>query len=468
MRQPDSPPTPASSSSRPSAPGSDGDVGPDGGVEPAGPGLDVSEIHRRTWEMELLISGGVLLALLQLPDALRASIGMLETHFSYGQQYTAFFAYTYSVMIARVLILAFVLHLATRAYWIGLIGLETVYPNGIDYDALPDGPVTQRTIRDMPTLTQLIWRTNRLSSAIFSFAFLLVFFFVLSTAMAAVVGVLTLLLSQLFFQGGAIQPIFFTLLILASLPPTLAAHLDKSYKRRGMEPPESVRRWLEPFVRTHSRLTQSQFFMPIYYVFVSNLRRKRAYPLLVATFLGIFVYHFAGMIASRTDRSLVHGYEFLPPRPGERMMTARYYDDQRSGPAYRHAHIPSIQSDVVEGPYLRLFLPYAPAEDNETLEANCSHFEPWPWSPKRPRELTDPALVEGAIECLEGLYRLELDGRSIELESPDLYRRPESGAHGLVSYLPTDELEPGRHVLLVEEVDVGRETPHRHFIPFWI
>ena len=47
--------------------------------------------------------------------------------------------YQYVKLILYTLISCFILHLCTRAYWVGLIGLETVFPHGVRWEDTPTG-----------------------------------------------------------------------------------------------------------------------------------------------------------------------------------------------------------------------------------------------------------------------------------------------------------------------------------------
>ena len=123
-------------------------------------------LHARTYEMELLVSGAVVLGLLQLPPVVRAAFarfragledGGLRLVVGAGQSYVVFVLY--------VLIGTFVLHLVMRAYWIGLLGLESVFEQGIRWDRLQKsiGPLTLRTYRErVGTLAHAVDRIDDL------------------------------------------------------------------------------------------------------------------------------------------------------------------------------------------------------------------------------------------------------------------------------------------------------------------
>lgn len=423
------------------------------------------ENQRRTWEMELLISGAVVFALFQVPSALDGGFDRLLLPLSESQRWAVFFGYVYLKMIVLVLIAAFLVHLGTRAFWVGLIGLRSVYPRGIDWHEVHDGPLWQEVLREMPSLQTLAEQTDRIASRVFSFAFIFVFFFLMSIFYIAVLGGASWLIEATLLPGFGADRVLLVLAILFALPSTLGGLADKSYKRRGVEPPPHIRRWLLPTLRFYHYSFLGSLTKPLLYTFTSNLRRHKAYPLLGGAFLVIYFGLFGHMLARGADRSLLHGYAYLPPRDGELSVRDRYYENLRDdGP--RHAPFPSLSSDIVDGPYLKLFLPYFPDEDHATLEARCPEIEPWPWRLKPPRERPSRQQEEASIDCLSRLYLLELDGEPL---APDfyLYRHPQTGQRGLLAYLATEALSPGRHELRIEETDIDREIPVVHFLPFW-
>ena len=75
----------------------------------------------RTWEVELLISGVAIFAMLQLPGWLDDGMFALEPRLGRDWRRIAVLAYFYSKSAAIVLACTFALHLLLRAQWICLL-----------------------------------------------------------------------------------------------------------------------------------------------------------------------------------------------------------------------------------------------------------------------------------------------------------------------------------------------------------
>jgi heme/copper-type cytochrome/quinol oxidase subunit 3 len=111
--------------------------------------LELPKRTTPTWEMELLISAASAFALLQLLSALadhylRASVWLNEAHLN-GFLVAIFL---YSRIVVMCLAGAFVIHLSARAYWVSLIGLNSIYPEGPNHKKFSIGPFQRRAMEE--------------------------------------------------------------------------------------------------------------------------------------------------------------------------------------------------------------------------------------------------------------------------------------------------------------------------------
>src|SRR6187431_1541919 len=78
-----------------------------------------------TWEVELLISGVAVFAMLQLPGWLDDRMFALEPRVDNVWRMVISLAYFYAKSAAVVLAVTFALHLLLRAQWIALVGMDS-------------------------------------------------------------------------------------------------------------------------------------------------------------------------------------------------------------------------------------------------------------------------------------------------------------------------------------------------------
>src|SRR5690606_735851 len=100
-----------------------------------------------TWEVELLISGVAVFAMLQLPGLLDDALFALQPRLDAGWDEPLRMVYVYLKAAAVLLALTFSVHLLLRAHWIAAVGMHSIYPDGVRWDRLRIGPV-QRAVEE--------------------------------------------------------------------------------------------------------------------------------------------------------------------------------------------------------------------------------------------------------------------------------------------------------------------------------
>ena len=105
----------------------------------------MERLRDRTDELELIISSLTIFALLSIPGWLFDKIAESYTHLSTSLAIATMVSTTILAGISYGLAACFVVHLMARAYWVGLIGLRTVFPDGINWSKTPGlGPLSRQ------------------------------------------------------------------------------------------------------------------------------------------------------------------------------------------------------------------------------------------------------------------------------------------------------------------------------------
>jgi hypothetical protein len=434
----------------------------DGAEAPAAP--YVPRDTSPTWELELLVSGAVLFALFQLPPLADDLFDHMLPRLSAAWRVLLVLGHTYSKAIVYSLIAAFVIHLVMRAYWVALVGLDSVFPRGIDWERSSTGPhVREEYARLTPPLPAVIARVDNLCSAIFAFAFLIVFLFLLSVVMAAVTGVGTTLLTR-----GITEPlgrmlvaqalVAVVMLVLVGFP-TADRLLGKRVDPAGPWPARF--RWM---ARWSYRLSAQWLYGPIMMTLFTNVRRSAFYPLFFLVFLGSLGAVMAER-AVRSDIVSLDSYAYLPEEPGPHTASFAFYEDQQP-PEEVFAKTPSIPTDVVRGPYVRLFIPYDPVRHNAALAAGCPEASP----ARTPDEDRRAAAV---LACLARIHAVALNGKAQPGLDFRFFTQSRTGIRGIVAYLPVAGLPRGRNTITVQPAPrtskARTKTPVKPWVvPFWV
>lgn len=270
------------------------------------PAQQETSIHEpavRPWELELLISLSLVFGLMQLPSQVDPLFTRMMPQVDGGMRVAVMAGYQLVKLPLYLMIAAFLLHLAVRAYWVGLIGLEAVFPGGVRWDELRYGPVTKELQRErIVSLQPMIDRADRFGSIIFSTSFALLVTLFVSAMVAAVAGGIAFLISTAFFGGEHLFRMFATLMGLALVPPILVAAADKSFGAKLPEgsPGRRLLRWgaLLGFYTSGTFVTGA-----VWLVLFSNLRRHTVTAALWAVLVSLFSLFIVKDVLIANDRS---------------------------------------------------------------------------------------------------------------------------------------------------------------------
>ena len=414
-----------------------------------------------TWEVELLISGVAVFAMLQLPGWLDDRMFALEPRLDEDWRIVLALSYFYAKSAAVVLAATFAMHLMLRAQWIALVGVHSVYPQGIRLDRLRMGPI-QRSIETerQGTTEAAIERADNRSSVAFAIG---VSVALIIASVCIVFGVL-LVLATLATQslGLQVRPIwlFFGGFAAFMAPFLVASSLDQQLPHRF--PPGTRRhRLLAGVLRFYTRIGMSRSNNRIIAILGSNGGERR----MLATVFGVMLASIIGVcavyVAMRSD-SMLGSYSSFPDADALAVHPA-HYDDQRD-PA-RDRALPYVQSSVITGPYLKLVVPYRPRHDEPAMRATCGH---------RTAGLEGEALAIAQLACLHDLHAVTLDGKPLTRLRYEIASDPRTDRPALLAMIDVRDLPRGRHELRVarppradRKPDEDNPDPGFDAIPFW-
>ena len=238
-----------------------------------------------TWELELLISGAVLFALFQIPSALTSFFTRMEPHTTSTMITVFLVMQMYVKAIVYALIASFVVHLISRAYWVGLVGLHSVFPKGVRWKNFKSGPVTLEVYRSrLVSLPAIISRTDNFCSVIFSFAFLLVLLFAFTVALMGVLSLVAYDTSDVLLGGQSGDTVFLVLAALVAMIPAATSMIDRRFgEKLGPRSRRILRRTIIASYRGTARGVISPIFVPL----LTNVGRKKIRAIFLASLFGI-------------------------------------------------------------------------------------------------------------------------------------------------------------------------------------
>lgn len=436
-------------------------------------------LRTRSWEMELLLSGFVLVLLLPLPAYIdqEAPFSFLDVEYGIVNQFLIL-SYFVALIGTRILIANLILYLFLRGFWIGIVGLITAFPKEIDFERLGYQARFQQFLSNRTLRTELfVERLNKVCSSVFSFSFLAVFMVIASFLFLFLLVCIIIPINALnqypddHWASQTLNAIVITIIILWGLLGLIALidFLSLGLLKRIRK------KWFTsvyfPLYRFFRFVTLAPVYTPIYYTLVSNISKK-----VVATlFLCYFSVFF--FINNYTYDDEV----FFSNKDSAYTIDKRYYEEY-----YDEKELivrPTIPSEYTNKRYLRLFIPYN-VDYNDSLEARCPEVILFKdkglqsegeisinlgdeTSGADTLRYTD-ANTQAALRCLLSLFQIAIDDK-IHQEPPAYFHRHPNGQAGIIAYLPVRRLSPGPHLLTITRIAFQQEEQRKDrttYIPF--
>ncbi|MGD1890703.1 MAG: hypothetical protein ACFB15_08920 [Cyclobacteriaceae bacterium] len=113
----------------------------------------LDKLRSRNWEMELLLSGFVLVLLLPVPDLVwqQGNIWLAKMNYSVLQQLLTI-VFIIGLFGSRILIVNLVIYLILRGFWIGIVGLTSAFPKGINWANISYQSLYQEYLKRKPPI----------------------------------------------------------------------------------------------------------------------------------------------------------------------------------------------------------------------------------------------------------------------------------------------------------------------------
>jgi hypothetical protein len=390
----------------------------------------MDRLRDRTDELELIISSLTIFALFSLPGWFFNALANSFTHISTSVAIAGNLGASLLTGVCYGLGTCFVVHLIARAYWVGLIGLRSAFPKGIQWHRTRSiGPVTKEHYqRTLPDLGAMIAGTDRLASSLFSVISMLT----LSMLWLGTIVILTLVVAGTIGTRFGLTNTFLsaatlTLLVLFLGLPALIYLLDAQLARRFARI-----RGNRTFVATLGVMRKvsgvaypKRLILPVQLTLQSNLP-PFVFSVTMTLAVAIIIVLGNYRVTAWRNFTLSGEFVYLTDEDVQSSFRSTHYEDMPSG-LDRLRGWPRIPSFTQQGSFIPLFLPYHPLRDNLVLEQICGERE------------SD----SDAAQCLQRLWTITLAGKEIPVEGFIAAERADIGMRGLLGALPTEGLVPG-------------------------
>ena len=411
-----------------------------------------------TWEVELLISGVAVFAMLQLPVWLDRQMFALTPRLDTDLAGVVLPLYVYLKSAALILAVTFGLHLLLRAQWIALVGMHSVYPDGVLWAKLRMGPVRREFEQHRHgSAAQSIERADNRATVVFAIGVMLASLLLHISLLVAVLFALIMAVKSLAAVRVNLFVMFglcFACILLLLL---VSRSVDRFYGHRLRQGGLPRRLLTGTFsMLSRSGIGRRSEVMAL----LSSHGSERGIHLLTAGAIAVVILAVTFSLSAMKKSVHAGSYALFPYSVDDvHMLRSAYYDDQRD-PLHDPA-IPFIQSAVIDGSYLRLTVPYRPQHDAPAQRHACA---------RALALAAGAARGEALLDCLARLHAVTLDGRPLATLRYDAGSDPRTDRPALQAMVDVRALAAGRHVLRVARGsgdDGARAGDNADTIVFW-
>jgi hypothetical protein len=414
--------------------------------------ISAERLRERTDELELLISGLSMVALFAFPGWLFDRYVEVYSLLPLATFAGAVVALPMISTIAYTLGACFLVHLGVRGYWVGLIGLSAIFPEGIRWErARHLGPLTRARLRALvPPIGQAITSADRLASLLFS----LITLAALSLLWLGFLGTLLFVgaawVGGIFGATNAVLSRSTDVAILLVLGAALLGwFMDAVLARRWPLLQEWA--WYRAVVRLLSAIVgvavPIRLIAPLRLTLQTNTH-PRVFALgflilvLVMPLLGVTLFQ------SRFAFDPLGTQRFVSSQDVAAGMRSATYESLRT-PQDRVRGTPMIPAPSIDSAWLPVFLPYVPIRDDMVLQQRCPALGAA--AQQQPQEAPEPRRLhtQAVADCLMRIWNVQLDGAAIELQGAVVSERRDLGYRGLSAFIDLRGSAPGPRELLV-------------------
>ena len=424
------------------------------------------ELGVQSWQAELVLSGLVITILFQLPDMF---IHWVEPSIIQSGEIEATFlkiaSMSFLIGIYCVVIL-FGIHLLLRGIWIALLGLHSVYPQGIDVASKNGmGPkYWQKTKEQYPNLTQYNVELDANCSIIFSLATMIIIMVSsLSICILIFYQFIRYLISVFPVIADNIIPIGIGVYLLFLILATLVQYLGKKYP----DNPKIAKMVMQYGIAMSALFSLYVFRKPIGYITsISMSNNKSKYGWITYGIACVAMGFLGGKQISKIDTFNyfeTEKYFTFNNRPHQ--ILDLNYENLMGKEAL--IYTPFIQSDVVTDDFLKVFIPtIAREKEHINLKSKRSIYT---ISERLKLKSTQLEAIEiDNLKAYKQFNRIFLN----DVEYPNLdfqyHWHAQADDKGLLVYIPTDSCKIGKNILEIRKNYFSKDSVQKIVkIPFF-
>lgn len=415
----------------------------------------LQRLKDESWEAELLVSAIAIFGTFKLFDFVNWATNFFIDNLNPDQYVVGYFISFFSLIAVSMLTSMFVTHFILRAYWVGLVGLNSVFPDYSIEDSAYSKIYTEKIVNFLPKLKDSIKRVDETCSVIFSIAFTFLFIigymaFFNSIYLLFYNLLLPYVNSYILLTPAIIIGIGLTIQMIVSI----YANLKKNKEKEKLQ---HINFTLVKYANMLAFGPLYKNILQVTMIFGSNFKKKKslAYLGIVFFFLGFLV---AGIQIPKTNIFYLVG-----------SVSQKYFDSHKTySNYYKDSNnsdfllAPEIQSDMIKSNVVEVFIPIFDYESS-MRETVCGVYD----------EQTDKSKPEQRLhrseylnECYKKYHNIFLDDKKIETSYLRYNNHYKTNQFGILAFIDLEGVSKGLHEIKIEKIN-SEEAFLKWTIPFY-
>ena len=422
--------------------------------------------EQNSWQIELLISGGMIFTLWQLPDYFTFKLEEVFINTTFTTSYGILFIG--AIMLSRALLIGFGVNLLLRTLWLAFLGIHYAYPKGIDYKRLNYSDYYSEKFSQENNAIDRILKVEKYCSLSFSLAI----FFAVSNIGVLLIGYIlfAFFLEKILPSTWADDPntgyvitFFFAFVSYGFLDRVIFGWLKKKTK---------LQKWYYPISKIYSYFSFFWLFNYEWKTLLSNIKRWKIHLVTLS-------YLFLAFIISLNDYGMTEFFsisinskpldkrEFRSLLINSQMQNDEYDEHLTENMLIREASIPA---EIIGTSILPFFVTYDKYFDESFsfLFKEKGIIKDWK-EIKTQDDITNN--TERFKEVLGMCLEVEIDSNKVENLKWYFRKHPITKQLGFHTKIDIDTFSRGEHILearFIESEDaLNSDTSYIRKIPFW-
>lgn len=373
----------------------------------------LKNLQENSWELELLISGGAIFSLFQVSDFYIEAFGSLRTIMIIPGTNVLFMI---GMIAIKVLTLGFVIHLVLRAYWLSLVCINYVYPNGVIKDKIKWKKPFKIKTENNSDLEEHITKVDKQCGTVIFMSIISVFSIIgFCLIFITLIAVMSFIVNE--YYSNYIEIIFYTFFLF--VPIYLFDFLTFGLLRKI----PGLSYVVFPIFKLYDIISFRGFYQQPLWLFNTNVKKLKFF------FSAIVFSAFAITLAYLSVYKSMHWPNLFDQREyrwqmsdNDYIFNGTYMDEWKDNKTYGIG----INSKIQKYNYMELFVAYEKAYDNLIMKTSSID----------------------SLRSFDKILSVKIDS-TLHQNLKWFPSNKENNTVGVTTFIPIDSLSNGIHTLVV-------------------